>query len=54
MEAAYRATVEEDNEELGHEDGLAGAAKDELKTEKDREWDNWKDENQKGVGNSIK
>jgi len=54
MEAQYRATVDEDNEELGHEDGQAGAAKDELKTEKDRAWDNWKDEHQKGVGNTMK
>ena len=53
MVAAFMAT-HEDSDELGHEDGAAGADKDQLKTLKDREWDNWKDDHQKGVGNTMK
>ena len=54
MVAAYNATADPDSEELGHEDGAAGMEKAELKQLKDREWDNWKDEHQKGAGNTMK
>ena len=54
LQEAFQRTNLEDDVGLGHEDGAAGAAQDELKSMKDREWDNWKDDHQKGVGNSMK
>jgi immunoglobulin-binding protein 1 len=54
LQEAFQRTNLEDEVGLGHEDGAAGAAQDEIKTMKDREWDNWKDDHQKGVGNSMK
>lgn len=37
----FQRTQMEDGEGLGHEDGIAGAEQDDLKTLKDRDWDNW-------------
>jgi len=52
-----RGGADTDNETdkgVGHEDGEVGRLLDEAKTYKDRDWDNWKDDHQKGVGNSMK
>lgn len=54
MVAEFERTQLEDEEGLGHEDGLAGNDADDLRKLKARDWDNWADDHQKGVGNSIK